>query len=73
MRKRVRAAQREKITLRSEILRIRAERQEVALKMDAVRIRHEQDNTETLVSSLSPCPARFLPYTNHWTPLSDPP
>ncbi|KXJ91288.1 hypothetical protein Micbo1qcDRAFT_233818 [Microdochium bolleyi] len=48
LRKRVRAAQREKLTLRSEILRIRAERQEVALKMDAVRIRHEQENVETL-------------------------
>ncbi|KAH7027773.1 uncharacterized protein B0I36DRAFT_385724 [Microdochium trichocladiopsis] len=48
LRKRVRAAQREKLSLRSEILRIRAERQEVALKMDAVRIRHEQENAETL-------------------------
>ncbi|KAI1328883.1 hypothetical protein F5Y16DRAFT_136863 [Xylariaceae sp. FL0255] len=46
--KRVRAAQKEKVALRNEILRIRAEREQVALKMDAVRTRHETANKESL-------------------------
>lgn len=50
LRKRVRAAQKEKLALREEILRVRAEREQVALKMDAVRIRHEADSKEALVS-----------------------
>lgn len=49
LRKRVRAAQKEKFTLRDEILRIRAEREQVALRMDAIRIRHEADSKEALV------------------------
>ncbi|KAJ4297250.1 hypothetical protein N0V88_004168 [Collariella sp. IMI 366227] len=48
LRKRVRAAQKEKLALREEILRVRAEREQVALKMDAVRIRHEADSKEAL-------------------------
>ncbi|KAG7292951.1 hypothetical protein NEMBOFW57_002996 [Staphylotrichum longicolle] len=48
LRKRVRAAQKEKLTLRDEILRIRAEREQVALRMDAIRIRHEADSKEAL-------------------------
>ncbi|KAI1809877.1 hypothetical protein GGS20DRAFT_569997 [Poronia punctata] len=48
LKKRVRAAQKEKILLRNEILRIRAEREQVALKMDAVRSRHETANKETM-------------------------
>ncbi|CAJ2500278.1 Uu.00g031310.m01.CDS01 [Anthostomella pinea] len=48
LQKRVRAAQREKVALRTEILRIRTEREQVALKMDAVRVRHETANKEML-------------------------
>ncbi|KAI1355363.1 hypothetical protein F5Y01DRAFT_270183 [Xylaria sp. FL0043] len=48
LKKRVRAAQKEKISLRNEILRIRAEREQVALKMDAVRMRHETANEMSL-------------------------
>jgi hypothetical protein len=54
----VRAAQKEKLTLRDDILRIRAEREQVALRMDAIRIRHEADSKEALVwfpSEPSPC------------------
>jgi hypothetical protein len=46
----VRAAQKEKLTLRDEILRVRKEREQVALRMDAIRIRHEADSKEALVS-----------------------
>ncbi|KAI0534554.1 hypothetical protein GGR58DRAFT_50209 [Xylaria digitata] len=48
LKKRVRATQKEKVSLRNEILRIRAERQQVALKMDAVRMRHETANKQSL-------------------------
>lgn len=48
LKKRVRAAQKEKLTLRNEILRIRAEREQVGLKLDAVRMRHERANNEAL-------------------------
>ncbi|KAI1132681.1 hypothetical protein F5Y10DRAFT_230529 [Nemania abortiva] len=48
LKKRVRAAQKEKLALRNEILRIRAEREQVALKIDAVRERHETANQQTL-------------------------
>ncbi|KAI0397451.1 hypothetical protein F5Y17DRAFT_373137 [Xylariaceae sp. FL0594] len=48
LKKRVRAVQKEKISLRNEILRIRTEREQVALKIDAVRNRHETANKETL-------------------------
>ncbi|KAI1774664.1 hypothetical protein F4818DRAFT_69147 [Hypoxylon cercidicola] len=48
LKKRVRSVQKEKLTLRAEIMRIRAEKEQVALKMDAVRIRHETANRETL-------------------------
>jgi hypothetical protein len=49
----VRSAQKEKLTLRDEILQIRAEREQVALRMDAIRIRHEADSKQALVSLLS--------------------
>ncbi|KAI0454882.1 hypothetical protein F5B21DRAFT_473805 [Xylaria acuta] len=49
LKKRVRAAQKEKVSLRNEILRIRAEREQVALKIDAVRMRHETANKESLL------------------------
>ncbi|KAK6074794.1 hypothetical protein SCUP234_08082 [Seiridium cupressi] len=48
LKKRVRSVQKEKLALRNEILRIRAEREQVALKMDAVRIRHEKENKQSL-------------------------
>ncbi|KAI1752787.1 hypothetical protein F4782DRAFT_500025 [Xylaria castorea] len=48
LKKRVRATQKEKVSLRNEILRIRAEREQVDLKIDAVRMRHETANTESL-------------------------
>lgn len=48
LKKRVRSVQKEKLTLRAEIMRIRAEKEQVALKMDAVRMRHETANRETL-------------------------
>ena len=51
LRKRVRVAQKEKVTLREEIMRIRAERDQVALRMDAIRIKHEAESKEALVSS----------------------
>ncbi|KAI1059331.1 hypothetical protein LB507_004043, partial [Fusarium sp. FIESC RH6] len=47
LRKRVRIVQREKLSLREEILRLKAEREQVALKMDAVRIKHEEDTKES--------------------------
>lgn len=50
LKKRVRAAQKEKLALRDEILRLRAEREEVALRMDAVRVKHERESREALVS-----------------------
>ena len=50
LRKRARAAQKEKLALRDEILRVRAEREQVALRMDAIRIRHEAESKEALVS-----------------------
>ncbi|GAP84389.1 putative AT hook domain-containing protein [Rosellinia necatrix] len=48
LKKRVKAAQKEKISLRNEILRIRAEREQVSLKIDAVRMRHETANKDSL-------------------------
>ncbi|KAK1832905.1 hypothetical protein QBC39DRAFT_425195 [Podospora conica] len=48
LRKRVRVAQKEKVTLRDEIMRIRAERDQVALRMDAIRIKHEAESKEAL-------------------------
>ncbi|KAK1754929.1 hypothetical protein QBC47DRAFT_461024 [Echria macrotheca] len=48
LRKRVRATQKEKLALRDEILRIRAEREQVALRMDAIRIRHEAESKEAM-------------------------
>ncbi|KAK0618538.1 hypothetical protein B0T17DRAFT_538188 [Bombardia bombarda] len=48
IRKRVRVAQKEKLSLREEILRVRAEREQVALRMDAIRIKHEADSKEAL-------------------------
>ncbi|CAK7221933.1 hypothetical protein SEUCBS140593_004729 [Sporothrix eucalyptigena] len=41
LRKRVKAAHKDKLALREEILRIRAERDQVALRMDALRAQHQ--------------------------------
>ena len=50
LRKRLRHAQKEKLELREEIIRLKAEREQVALRMDAVRIKHEADTKESTVS-----------------------
>jgi hypothetical protein len=49
LRKRVRHVQREKLALREEILRLKAEREQVALRMDAVRAKHEAENKDATV------------------------
>lgn len=49
LRKRLRHVQKEKMTLREEIMRIKAEREQVALRMDAIRIKHEADTRESKV------------------------
>ncbi|KAK1994831.1 AT hook domain-containing protein [Colletotrichum falcatum] len=48
LRKRVRSVQKERMALRDEIMRIRAERDQVALRKDAVRIKHEKVTEEAL-------------------------
>ncbi|KXH65079.1 AT hook domain-containing protein [Colletotrichum salicis] len=52
LRKRVRSVQKERITLRDEIMRIRAERDQVALRKDAVRIKHERVTEEALMHDI---------------------
>ncbi|KAH0492370.1 hypothetical protein TgHK011_007328 [Trichoderma gracile] len=47
LRKRVRHVQKERMALREEIMRIKAEREQVALRMDAIRIQHEADARES--------------------------
>ncbi|KAF7856050.1 hypothetical protein EAF04_010006 [Stromatinia cepivora] len=42
--KRLREGQKKKLSLREEILRVRAEREKVALRMDGIRIAHEKDS-----------------------------
>ncbi|UNI23064.1 hypothetical protein JDV02_008905 [Purpureocillium takamizusanense] len=44
LRKQVRQAQKEKLSLRDEILRLRGEREQVALRMDAIRVKHESES-----------------------------
>ncbi|KAK2063418.1 AT hook domain-containing protein [Colletotrichum caudatum] len=48
LRKRVRSVQKERVALREEIMRIRAERDQVALRKDAVRSKHEKVTEEAL-------------------------
>ncbi|KAG9230719.1 hypothetical protein BJ875DRAFT_144602 [Amylocarpus encephaloides] len=43
----VRAEQKNKLDLRGEILRVRAEREQVALRIDEVRINHENETTKS--------------------------
>ncbi|RCI13283.1 hypothetical protein L249_0657 [Ophiocordyceps polyrhachis-furcata BCC 54312] len=47
LRKQVRKAQKEKLALREEIIRLNGEREQVALRMDAVRIKHETNSKES--------------------------
>jgi hypothetical protein len=47
--KQVRKAQKDKLSLREEILRLRSEREQVALRMDAAREKHETNSKEMLV------------------------
>lgn len=49
LRKRVSVAHKEKLALRQEILRIRAERDQVALRMDALRAQHQDRVHEAMV------------------------
>ncbi|PQE18041.1 AT hook domain-containing protein [Rutstroemia sp. NJR-2017a BVV2] len=44
--KRLRDGQKKKLLLREEILRVRAEREKVALRMDEIRIAHEKESNE---------------------------
>ncbi|KAJ6442577.1 mannosylphosphorylation protein (Mnn4) [Purpureocillium lavendulum] len=44
LRKQVRQAHRDKLSLREEILRLRGEREQVALRMDAIRAKHETES-----------------------------
>ncbi|KAL2211406.1 hypothetical protein CC79DRAFT_1363709 [Sarocladium strictum] len=46
LRKRLRHVQKEKLTLREDILKLKAEREQVALRMDAIRTKHEADTKE---------------------------
>ncbi|KAL8340082.1 hypothetical protein RB601_006285 [Gaeumannomyces tritici] len=48
LKKRLRASQKEKRSLRDEILRLRAERDQVALRMDALRLRHGSEAQKVL-------------------------
>ncbi|KAI0170388.1 hypothetical protein BJ166DRAFT_494286 [Pestalotiopsis sp. NC0098] len=48
LKKRIRSIQKEKLTLRNDIIRIRAEKEQVALKIDAVRVRHERESKRSL-------------------------
>ncbi|RDA85966.1 hypothetical protein CP532_0827 [Ophiocordyceps camponoti-leonardi (nom. inval.)] len=47
LRKQVRKAQKEKLALREEIIRLNGEREQVALRMDAVRVKHETNSKES--------------------------
>lgn len=48
LRRRLRAAQKEKRTLRDEILNVRREREQVALRRDALRMKHESENEKVM-------------------------
>lgn len=58
--KRLREGQKKKLLLREEILRVRAEREKVALRMDEIRIAHEKESTEAHVSYHFPHPVLLL-------------
>jgi hypothetical protein len=45
--------QKEKLELREEIMRLKAEREQIALRMDAIRTKHEAETKESTVGLLS--------------------
>ncbi|KAF1739209.1 hypothetical protein CRV24_001141 [Beauveria bassiana] len=47
LRKRIRHVQKQKLVLRKEILRLKAEKEQVALRMDGVRARSERDGSDS--------------------------
>ncbi|OAA79767.1 hypothetical protein LEL_03253 [Akanthomyces lecanii RCEF 1005] len=47
LRKRIRHVQKEKLELRQELLRLKAEKEQVALRMDGVRARSEKDGSDS--------------------------
>jgi hypothetical protein len=47
--RRVREQHKKKLSLRDDILRVRAERQQIALQMDEIRIKHESESNEAQV------------------------
>lgn len=49
LRKRIRHVQKEKLELRQEILRLKAEKDQVAVRMDGVRARADRDGTDSKV------------------------
>lgn len=49
LRKRIRHVQKEKLELRQELLRLKAEKEQVALRMDGVRARSEKDGSDSKV------------------------
>ncbi|KAK3393616.1 hypothetical protein B0H63DRAFT_458636 [Podospora didyma] len=51
LRKRVRVAQKQKLALRDDILRIRAEKDQVLLRQDTIRIRYQAEKKEALLQS----------------------
>jgi len=70
--KRVKAAQKEKIELRENLLRLRTEREKLALRMDEVRIKHETSSKEAQVNalpSLSSLATMFPLQENLYIPL----
>lgn len=63
LKKRLRASQKEKRSLRDEILRLRAERDQVALRMDVLRMKHGSEAQKVLVSTQVFPPAYVLTAT----------
>lgn len=49
LKQRVKAEQREKGSLRDEIMQLRAEREQIAVRKDALRAKHEKERDECLV------------------------
>ncbi|OAR01169.1 hypothetical protein LLEC1_07674 [Akanthomyces lecanii] len=47
LRKRIRHVQKEKLELRQELLRLKAEKEQVALRMDGIRARSEKDGSDS--------------------------
>lgn len=47
--RRIRLAQKERVELREDVMRIRKQREEISLRMDEIRIKQEEDNKNLLV------------------------